>query len=101
MRQVIHDKEVKICICGKSNKTVIRNAKRRAAAWMGTTIVICFTVVLIFDPEVIFTDIDFKSWLTYGCVAYCVIGVSYKTVKYKLAKHSLHCSFRRDFLDIV
>ena len=102
MKQIIKDKTVKACVCGKDKQaTVERTAKRRVSSWLALSALIIFVAAAVFD------GFNWSDWNDAGglvvvaLTAYIIIGVSVKTIVYKNKKHTLYCSLRHAFYDIV
>lgn len=98
---VIKDKQIQLCICGREKKTDIRSAKRRVSSWLGTAAATGFLIVLITYPSMLVEDIDFKSIIALGLIAYYTVGTIYKTITYIKKKHTPLCALRHAYLDTV
>lgn len=97
MRRVINDKEVKICICGKSDKTVVRTAKQRVSTWMGTVVIIA--VILLAAAEDGYRDsgIEARDLLPIGVALFIVFVTLIRTIFYLRKGHGLICALRRSY----
>lgn len=94
MRQVIHDKEIRVCICGKSNKTVVRTAKQRVSTWMGTVVVIMVILLVVSEDGYKYSGIEVRDLLPIGVALFIVLATAIKTVSYLRKGHSLMCALR-------
>lgn len=102
MKQVIHDKEIKVCICGKSRKKLLLDSKSRALGWLATAALLLMSIVIIFDIGIVIHDIsdtikntDIKSIVAYLVVTHLILFTFVRCIVYKFKhKHSLRCSLR-------
>ena len=98
---IINDKQVAVCICGKSNNKILRTSKQRALTIIGSLVLAGFTIALLIDPSFILEKPDIKSVILYGLILYFIVIVPYKLVSFKKLGHSFFCSPRRAYLEIV
>lgn len=94
MRRVIRDKEVKVCICGRSNKTVIRTAKQRVSTWMGTIVVAVVILLITVEDGYRHSGIESRDILPIGVALFIILATAIKTVSYLRKGHSLMCALR-------
>ena len=98
---IINDKQVAVCICGKSNNKILRTSKQRALTIIGSLVLAGFTIALLIDPSFILEKPDIKSVILYGLILYFMVVVPYKTVVYLQKNHTFYCAIRRAFWETV
>ena len=98
---VIKDKQVELCICGRSKKTELRLAKRRVLSWFGVIIILGTLLTVITYPELIVESFDYKTVVVLGILVYYFVGIPYKTISYINRKHKFICALRHALLDVV
>lgn len=101
MKQVIKDKTIRACICGKDKHAIIeRTAKQRVLTWLAVS------GVCLMLSGVVLGGVDVTEWkdpvsiVILLALAYVLIAIPYKTARY-MQKHTLSCSLRRAFYDVV
>lgn len=98
---MIKDKQVYVCICGKSNTTELRAAKRRVSSWLGYGALLGFVFVLVTYPEFLIADLDLKGWMLFLLVGYFLVGIPVRMRVWRRQGHSFACSARRASLEVV
>lgn len=101
MKQIIHDKTIRVCVCGKNAKTMQMTAKRRVLRWLGTGAAVSLLVGSLLYPEGIYDNSELKNLIYIGIVLYFAIGTAIRALINIQHGHRLVCSFRKAYLDTV
>lgn len=101
MKQVIHDKIIAVCICGKEEKTMERTAKQRVTTWLGVAGLICFLAVVISGGFYLEEWLDPLGLIVIGFLIYAVTGMSAKVLIRLKKGHNIRCSIRYAFYSLV